>query len=931
MAVGCCVLCGQRVELASAYCSKCGGLIPKAQDSKDPLIGTVVADRYEILSLISTGGMGRVYKAEQKMLERMVAIKIIDPRAMRVNQTAELTSRFMTEARASSRLNHPNVVSVFDFGRTSPAEHAPLFLAMELLNGPTLAEVLASTEQRMPLPRVANILRQTLAALGEAHHVGITHRDVKPANIVLQKRQRSDDDHVSVIDFGVARIGTERGVTEAGRLLGTPHYMAPEAITANAAGPSVDLYAVGVILYEMVTGRVPFDDSSAMTVCLHHASAPRPDPRALVPDLPDKLADVCFRALAIDPAGRYPDAQSFAEAISAAAAAPMTRKQASVFPPRGMVIEAPPPPRPVPTGSFGEEAKSGTLSTRRQPFDGAAPPLVGRDEPLRWARELLEKPQDVSAIAFWGKTGTGRSRMLQEVSALARASNAEVVELDVEWGHRHEVGYTSLRELVVRLSGLAVDDPRLNAGHAADERGVSTGLRELFGTPGTTLADEPGALRGSVTAALRWSAERAAKRARQRAVVVVVDNVDRIDGISRVCLWELLQGETPANVVFLLASDERPPKCAHGKLHEREILGLSRADAGALVGAARSGGGDRESAPESPVAARRVEPLYLEQYRRWRWERRQDRAPNGLREIVEARLHELEPAPRRVLQALAVGGAITAGKVAMLLERSDGVEEAIRTLSDAGFVVVHTGGEAIVRIVHALYARVALDNAPAGVIEQLHARAAEALASSAADIERRAYHRIRTRPDLDTFMLVERAIRLRTLRGDEEGAIAALSDGYFVARTNAARGDADANGWHVFGRKLAAALRRAGRTDQANGLLREILETLGPTDKARGPVLEDLTSIAEARGKTEDAERWRQEASQLTEALRPSAGRVARVARAPGISSQRQGRRVSGPLAGVRESVSRIAVSKVPHSGAESDDDDGVPGKRGKG
>ena len=135
---------------------------------------------------------------------------------------------------------------------------------MKLIAGPSLADVLAQSATRMPLPRVANILPQTLAALGEAHELGITHRDVKPGNIVLRK-QRGESEHVSVIDFGVARIRAERGVTLHGQLLGTPHYMAPETITSQAVGPSVDLYAVGVILFEMLTGRVPFDDPSPMS------------------------------------------------------------------------------------------------------------------------------------------------------------------------------------------------------------------------------------------------------------------------------------------------------------------------------------------------------------------------------------------------------------------------------------------------------------------------------------------------------------------------------------------------------------------------------------------------------------------------------------------------------------------------------------------
>jgi hypothetical protein len=273
-------------------------------------------------------------------------------------------------------------------------------------------------------------------------------------------------------------------------------------------------------------------------------------------------------------------------------------------------------------------------------------------------------------------------------------------------------------------------------------------------------------------------------------------------------------------------------------------------------------------------AGRRVEPLYLEQYRRWRAERPRERAPTGLRELVEARINELEPAPRRVLQALAIAGPVSAEELAALIERPEGIDEAIRALGEAGFVVVR--GEKV-RMAHALHARVALENAPAGVVDHLHARAAEALAAAPADVERRAYHLIRARPTFETFVLLEKCVRLRTLRGDVDGVIAALSDGYSVARTCAGRGEADADGWHVFGRKLAVALRAAGRASQARGVLLEVLQSLGPADWARAPVLEELASLAVDGGRTSEAERWTREANDLPKAQRTSSGRLARV------------------------------------------------------
>jgi serine/threonine-protein kinase len=566
------------------------------------MIGTMVADRYRIEALISTGGMGRVYRAVQETLDRLVAVKIIDPRTLSVKNAADMTARFMTEARAASRLNHPNVVSVFDFGRTSSAEHAPLFLAMALLAGPSLADVLESAVVPLPLPRVVSILRQTLAALGEAHHVGITHRDVKPANIILQRRR--DQDHVSVIDFGVARIGSERKVTGRGELLGTPQYMAPELILSDAAGPSVDLYAVGVILYEMLTGRVPFNGETALKVCYMQTSAPRPDPRSVAPRVPDALAEVCLRAIAVDPTARFPDAQALAEAIANAASIPITVAQASVFPPR-ISSKVPPlrgasarPPSHAP-GPAPKKTSKSVAPPPPPPSEREATPLVGRDEALAWGRERLADPR-IRSVVYWGKTGTGRSRMLGELSAHATRSGAEIVRCEVERGPHNEVGYSLLRALVSRLAGHDVNDSHLVGGHAADDRSASTGLREVFGTPGTTLATEPGEVRANVVASIAWAAQKGA-RAAGRPVIVVIDDVDKIDGVSRACLWDFVTGEGVPNVVVLAASELEPPVTAPG-VAARELLGLSREEAAQILSPAANG--ERPSIVVEPKEAK---------------------------------------------------------------------------------------------------------------------------------------------------------------------------------------------------------------------------------------------------------------------------------------------------------------------------------------
>lgn len=311
-------MCGHRPQ-TGRHCTECGAerVAPVAPPA-DPWAGRVIAGRYRIIEPIGQGGMGRVYRAVQLTLDREVALKVIAPGAL---ASDDIGSRFLSEARAASQLSHPNVIQIIDFGVTSLEDGHELFLVMELLRGRDLADVLAK-EGPLPLPRIADILCQTLGALAEAHRVGITHRDVKPENIVLEPR-RGGGDHVKLIDFGLARSAGAPRITKTGALTGTPNYMAPEQIEGSTLGPSADLYAVGIVLFEMLAGRPPFDHEVPLKIIGGHLWAPRPDPRHVAPDrhIPAALADVCLRAIAVDPKSRHADADELARAITDAAKA----------------------------------------------------------------------------------------------------------------------------------------------------------------------------------------------------------------------------------------------------------------------------------------------------------------------------------------------------------------------------------------------------------------------------------------------------------------------------------------------------------------------------------------------------------------------------------------------------------------------------------
>ena len=263
--------------------------------SFDPLIGTILDGRYRIERKLGTGGMASVYLAEDQELGRRVAIKLLDERHAQDEQFIE---RFRREAESAAGLSHPNVVSIYDRGEAG----GTYYIAMEYLEGKTLKELLVS---RGPTPvRVAiDYTRQILSALDFAHRNGIVHRDIKPHNVVV-----APDGRLKVTDFGIARSGSSQ-MTEAGSIIGTAQYLSPEQAQGKPVHPSSDLYSVGVVLYEMLTGTVPFSGDTALEIAMKHLNTvPEPPSEKRPPgigEVPHELDLVVLRALAKDSEDRY--------------------------------------------------------------------------------------------------------------------------------------------------------------------------------------------------------------------------------------------------------------------------------------------------------------------------------------------------------------------------------------------------------------------------------------------------------------------------------------------------------------------------------------------------------------------------------------------------------------------------------------------------
>ncbi len=327
-----CPQCGREFPPDASVCPDDGSTLradatvsddarPAPTPAPDPLIGIVLDDKYRLDELLGQGGMGAVYRATHLLIERPVAVKVLSQRLIADESARE---RFRREARAAGRLQHTNAVAVTDFGET---RDGLVYLVMELLEGRPLREVLAR-ESPLDPARAVSLMMQISAAVEAAHEAGIIHRDLKPGNIFLV--QRPDSPYiVKVLDFGIAKLATsdEAGgelrfhdtLTGTGVMIGTPRYMSPEQCDGAQLTPASDVYSLGVILYEMLTGQTPFNAATPLSLALKHSSeSPRP-PRELVAAIPPALEGVVLHALEKKPEERAGDAGEFRRELFAVA------------------------------------------------------------------------------------------------------------------------------------------------------------------------------------------------------------------------------------------------------------------------------------------------------------------------------------------------------------------------------------------------------------------------------------------------------------------------------------------------------------------------------------------------------------------------------------------------------------------------------------
>jgi serine/threonine-protein kinase len=308
-----CPKCGTEYPDTTTLCPADGVALEKTDDS---LLGQTLIGKYRIEERRSEGGMGTVYRGTHVLMDKTVAIKVLRPS---LAADEKIVARFSREARAASRISHPHALSVTDFGE---AENGVVFLVMEYLNGKTLKEIIRQ-EGPMQLPRAVEMVRQVGGALDAAHAEGVVHRDLKSDNIMLLSS--SGTDYAKVLDFGIAKIKEPEGeynpgLTAPDLVIGTPQYMSPEQCSQS---PDIDarsdIYSLGVILYEMLVGHVPFTGDSPTAIMLKHLQQPAPSVLAERSDLPETIGHVVARAMAKRPEDRYQTVAELVEDFTIAA------------------------------------------------------------------------------------------------------------------------------------------------------------------------------------------------------------------------------------------------------------------------------------------------------------------------------------------------------------------------------------------------------------------------------------------------------------------------------------------------------------------------------------------------------------------------------------------------------------------------------------
>jgi serine/threonine-protein kinase len=784
------------------------------------LVGRVLGDKFKLTACIGIGGSGAVYKADQMALGRTVAVKILNEELCSDNR---MIKRFRDEATSASRLNHPNCVSIIDYGQSSDGL---LYLAMEYVKGPTLTQLLVN-ENPLAVDRVVDIVSQALSGIEEAHLAGVVHADLKSDNIILDQR-RAGVDVVKIVDFGIARLVTGPRDGEDRSISGTPEYMAPEVISGAPPSFASDIYAVGIILYELLAYKTPFFAGSTTEILANHLRAVHVSLSSKRDQVPKELDAIVSKSLAKHPADRFASAAEMREALLGISvqlrSAPITDKCAHCG------TSCAPTFKFCPECGMPRHRITRTLDIQIEQTPNVLPlPFTGRrDELATLLRHMRRPPAKSTAdnnvgVLVMGNEGAGRTTLLHRAYGKLGPDGRVIYQATPDPSGLAAPYYPirALLAAILQLSPVSTEVDLRNAilGLGLNERDIP-GIAQLFGHPTTLLELEPPVRRREMV----WSTLRALERAGASGkVAIVCEDIDRFDHPSLEILRRATEASDLALPPIVMTAQTSFATQWPASVPRLEVGALDAKDLEAIVESLGKAGVKGMPPVQTLFETTRAYPGHVDHVVRYLLEGgKAEDTTTSLPDLIAARLSLLPQSTRDVLQAAAVLGVEPQLDLLRAMLPTDTLEPAMQDAESHGLLGHDPGGELL--FTSRLVRDIVYDATPADVRRSLHASAAAAVATLSPDIGLLGHHHDLAGHAKDAIGLLRRAGDHAAEQLDEAGAGEYYYRALVSVRQAVQTGDGDDTSDAQFvtlSVKLADVLRTRGETALARGILAE--------------------------------------------------------------------------------------------------------------
>ncbi|HSD88025.1 MAG TPA: protein kinase [Kofleriaceae bacterium] len=780
------------------------------------LVGRVLGDKFKLTACIGIGGSGAVYKADQMALGRTVAVKILneelcaDPR---------MISRFRGEAMSASRLNHPNCVSIIDYGQ---APDGLLYLAMEYVKGPTLTQLLVN-ENPLAVDRVIDLVAQSLAGIEEAHLAGVVHADLKADNIIVDQR-RAGIDAVKIVDFGIARLVTGVRETEDRSISGTPEYMAPEVISGAPPSFASDIYAVGIILYELLAEKTPFFAGSTTEILTNHLKAQPTNVTQRRSGIPRELDAVIAKALAKHPTDRYSTAAEMREALMGIRARmhrlPATDKCVAC----GTSV--------TPSFKFCPECgapRARVSKTFEVPTNPALPDVLplsfsGRQQELATMLAHMRRPPGSNGgLLMVGAEGSGRTTLLRNAYTHLLHEGRVIYQVGPDPSGLAAPFYPmrSLLAAVLQLPAVSSEVELRDAvlGIGLNERDIP-GIAQVFAHPTTLLELEPPVRRREMV----WSTLRALERAAVHGpVALVCEDIDRFDSPSLEILRRATESTELALPPIVMSATRAFGEQWPASVKRLEIGALESTDLQAMVNELAQNGVRGLPPAQQLFETTRAYPGHVEHVVRYLLEGgKAEDTRVSLPDLIAARLSMLPQSTRDVLQAAAVLGIEPQSDLLRSMMPTEQLEPALKDAEMHGVLGRDPSGELV--FTSRLVREIVYDATPADVRRSLHASAAAAVQALSSDVGLLGHHHDLAGHAREAIGLLRAAGDLAAEQLDEAGAGQFFYRALVAVRQAVQSGDIEDGAEQQFvalSVRLADVLRTRGDTALARGILAE--------------------------------------------------------------------------------------------------------------